>query len=65
MLELLKISISKHATLVVDLPQNLPAIRANAVQIRQVVMNLITNASEALGRPDGHQGLACISHTDE
>jgi two-component system cell cycle sensor histidine kinase/response regulator CckA len=53
MLELFKISISKHATLIVDLPKNLPAVRANAVQIRQVVMNLITNASEALGDNDG------------
>ena len=53
MLELLKISISKHATLRVDLPKNLPAVRANAVQLRQVVMNLITNASEALGDNEG------------
>ena len=53
MLELLKISISKNVTLTVDLPKNLPAVRANAVQIRQVVMNLITNASEALGDEKG------------
>jgi two-component system, cell cycle sensor histidine kinase and response regulator CckA len=53
MLELLKISISKQAKLTLDLPKNLPAIRANAVQIRQVVMNLITNASEALGNQKG------------
>jgi CheY-like chemotaxis protein/two-component sensor histidine kinase len=53
MLELLRISISKHATLTVDLPRNLPAVRANAVQLRQVVMNLITNASEALGDKNG------------
>ena len=53
MLQLVKISISKHATLIVDLPKNLPAVRANAVQIRQIVMNLITNASEALGDKEG------------
>jgi two-component system cell cycle sensor histidine kinase/response regulator CckA len=53
MLELLKISISKYATLTVDLPKNLPAVLANSVQIRQVVMNLITNASEALGDKKG------------
>ena len=53
MLELLKISISKQAVLTVDLPRNLPAVRANAVQMRQVVMNLITNASEALGDKEG------------
>lgn len=53
MLELLKISISKHAKVMIDLPKKLPAVRANAVQIRQVVMNLITNASEALGDKEG------------
>jgi CheY-like chemotaxis protein len=37
----------------VDLPEKLPLIRANAAQIRQVVMNLVTNASEALGDKDG------------
>jgi two-component system cell cycle sensor histidine kinase/response regulator CckA len=52
-LELLKISISKQAILKVDLPENLPPVRANAVQMRQVVMNLITNASEALGDKKG------------
>jgi signal transduction histidine kinase len=58
MLELLKISISKHATLRVDLPPNLPPIHANAAQLRQVIMNLITNASEALG---GAEGVISIS----
>jgi PAS domain S-box-containing protein len=53
MLQLLSVSISKRARLVVDLPENLPAVRANAAQIRQVVMNLITNASEALGESSG------------
>ena len=53
MLELLKVSISKHAVLKTDLRQNLPAVRGNAAQIRQIVMNLIINASEALGEKDG------------
>jgi PAS domain S-box-containing protein len=53
MLRLLQVSISKRATLKVDLPERLPAVRANAAQVRQVVMNLITNASEALGEKDG------------
>ncbi len=53
MLELLKISISKSAVLKVDLPANLPTVRANAAQIRQVFMNLITNASEALEQKEG------------
>jgi signal transduction histidine kinase len=53
MLELLRISISKHATLKVELGQDLPAVRASAAQIRRVVMNLITNASEAIGDQGG------------
>jgi PAS domain S-box-containing protein len=53
MLELLKISISKHAVLKVDLADNLPLVKGNAAQIRQIVMNLILNASEAIEEKDG------------
>lgn len=53
MLELLKVSVSKRVTLVTNLDQNLPAVRASAAQIRQIVMNLVTNASEAIGDRDG------------
>ena len=35
------------------LAKGLPAVRANPSQLRQVVMNLITNASEAIGDRDG------------
>jgi two-component system, cell cycle sensor histidine kinase and response regulator CckA len=53
MAELLKVSISKHATLHVDLDKNLPPVRGSAAQIRQIVMNLVMNASEAIGDRDG------------
>jgi CheY-like chemotaxis protein/two-component sensor histidine kinase len=53
MLELLKVSISKHATLKTDLGHDLPAVMGNATQIRQMVMNLVINASEALGENEG------------
>jgi signal transduction histidine kinase len=53
MLELLKVSVSKHAVLKTDLPQDLPAVRGNAPQLRQLVMNLVINASEAIGETDG------------
>jgi PAS domain S-box-containing protein len=53
MLELLKVSVSKHARLETDLGVDLPSVRINAAQVRQVVMNLVTNASEALGERDG------------
>jgi two-component system, cell cycle sensor histidine kinase and response regulator CckA len=58
MLQLMRVSISKNADLNVDLPERLPMIRANAAQIRQVVMNLITNASEALGGKEGAVSIA-------
>ena len=62
MLELLKVSVSKHARLETDLAQNLPTVRASAAQVRQVVMNLVTNASEALGERDGviHVTTSCV-----
>jgi PAS domain S-box-containing protein len=53
MLELLKVSVSKRAVLAVDLDNDLPPIRADAAQLRQVVMNLVTNASDAVGDRDG------------
>jgi PAS domain S-box-containing protein len=52
-LELLKLSISKHAALRTDLAEDLPAVSGNAVQIRQILMNLVINASEAIGQKDG------------
>jgi two-component system, cell cycle sensor histidine kinase and response regulator CckA len=53
MLGLLKVSVSKHALLRVDLAQDLPAVLCSAPQVRQVVMNLVINASEAIGQRDG------------
>jgi PAS domain S-box-containing protein len=46
---LLETVISKKAQLEHHYAPDLPAIEADATQIRQVVMNLITNASDALG----------------
>jgi PAS domain S-box-containing protein len=53
MLELLKVSISKHAVLKTELASTFPRYGATP-QIRQIVMNLIINASEALGKRTGH-----------
>ena len=50
---LLSVSISKKAILNYHLFPNLPAVEADATQVRQVVMNLITNASEAIGNRSG------------
>jgi CheY-like chemotaxis protein len=53
MLALLKVSVTKHAVIKANLDQDLPATRASAPQLRQVVMNVITNASDAIGDRDG------------
>lgn len=53
MLQLLKASISKQAILQTELAADLPAVQGNPAQIRQVVMNLVTNASEAIGARAG------------
>ena len=46
---LLDASISKKARVEYELAPELPAVQADIAQMRQVVMNLIINASEALG----------------
>jgi CheY-like chemotaxis protein/two-component sensor histidine kinase len=53
MIALLKVLVSKRATFEIDLGNDLQCVRASAAQIRQVVMNLVTNASEAIGDRDG------------
>jgi two-component system, cell cycle sensor histidine kinase and response regulator CckA len=57
MLEPLKVSVSKRALLEANLGQDLPKVRANGAQIRQIVMNLVMNASDAIGDQDGVIGL--------
>jgi PAS domain S-box-containing protein len=53
MLGLLQVSISKKATLQIELTAHLPPLLADATQLRQVVMNLVLNASEAIGDRSG------------
>ena len=50
---LLQASISKRAKLHFDLQSDLPAVMSDPTQLRQIVMNLVINASEALGDRDG------------
>ena len=53
MAELLQVSISKKVVLKYNFGDKLPPIEADAAQIRQVVMNLIINAAEAIGEKSG------------
>jgi len=50
---LLEISISKRAVLKFQLAENLPTVLGDATQLRQVIMNLVINASEAVGEKSG------------
>lgn len=48
--QLIGVSLSKQVELLMDLDENLPNMRGAPAQIRQVVLNLITNANEAIGK---------------
>ena len=50
---LLEISVAKSARLRYQLPDQLPAVHADTSQLRQVIMNLVLNASEALSEGGG------------
>jgi two-component system cell cycle sensor histidine kinase/response regulator CckA len=58
MTHLLQVSISKSAELTFRPAPSLPPVGADASQLRQVVMNLVINASEAVGERGGVIGLA-------
>ena len=51
--DLLKVSISKSVRLEFNLASQLPFIEVDATQIQQVLMNLVTNASEAIADKPG------------
>ncbi len=55
---MLEVSISKKAALRYNFAPALPAIEVDPTQMRQIMMNLITNASEAIG---GQNGVISIS----
>jgi PAS domain S-box-containing protein len=53
MLQLLRISIAKNAILKTDLDNTASTVQGNPAQIRQLVMNLVINASDAIGEKEG------------
>lgn len=55
---LLGTAVSKKATLRYHLAPELPAVMGDATQLRQIVMNLITNASDAL---EDHEGQIVVT----
>jgi len=70
MRQLITANISRKINLVYDLKENVPLIVADVTQIRQIVMNLVINASEAIVNKEGtitvsngkmHCGKDCLS----
>jgi PAS domain S-box-containing protein len=63
---LLAVSISKKVVLKYHFSPGVPAVEADATQLRQVIMNLIVNASEAIGERSGVISVTLgLSHCDD
>jgi len=63
---LLQISIAKNCVLRFNLAANLPPVQADATQLRQVIMNLVINASEAIASRSGVLALTTgVARVDE
>ncbi|MDX1649273.1 MAG: response regulator, partial [Myxococcota bacterium] len=51
--DLLRAAVAAPVRLELELAEGLPSVAADATQLRQVLLNLVTNASEALGAEGG------------
>jgi signal transduction histidine kinase len=65
MIGILKTSIPRHCSLTADLPRNLPVIWGNPTHIRQILLNLIINASEAIRADSGAIHISTSRVTNE
>ena len=61
--DLVKASIGKRIALRYSLEEHLPHVEADAAQIQQVILNLVTNASDAIGEGDGEIRIATVSRS--
>ncbi|MFZ4857285.1 MAG: PAS domain S-box protein [Desulfuromonadaceae bacterium] len=53
MVQMLKATTSRNVAIRADLSADIPFVKGDASQLRQIVMNLIINASEAIGEAQG------------
>ncbi len=51
--KLLEVSITRNVMIKFHLAENLPAVEADSSQLQQVIMNLVINASDAIGEKSG------------
>jgi two-component system, cell cycle sensor histidine kinase and response regulator CckA len=63
MVHLLAVAIPKKVTFILDLDSDLDCVRADGAQIQQVMLNLITNAAEAIGEAHGQIKVRTSSET--
>jgi len=54
MTELLQVSIAKNVSLDYQLDDLMPDIEADIAQVQQIILNLITNANDAINNQQGH-----------
>ena len=57
-LHMLEVVISKKIALRLNLGRNLPAVEVDPTQLHQIIMNLVINASEAIGDQNGEITIA-------
>jgi PAS domain S-box-containing protein len=61
MRQLIEATVSRRARLEIEIDPELPLIRADESEIRQVILNLVSNASDALGEEQGTISIAAAA----